>query len=134
MLFVLRLVPTLEQQFNELINGKSQTNRDQKSNLLFLQWHDQSQKFRIKLVKNRQKHYKDIDIYYIGYITITNIGDCQNIHSVNPLHLLVSYASGYIEEKNWNKYLIFDCSINENKGLRKNMQMFGMELKTKSKQ
>ena len=134
MLFVLRLVPTLEQQFNELINGKSQTNRDQKSNLLFLQWHDQSQKFRIKLVKNRQKHYKGIDIYYIGYITITNIGDCQNIHSVNPLHLLVSYASGYIEEKNWNKYLIFDCSINENKGLRKNMQMFGMELKTKSKQ
>ena len=134
MLFVLSLVPALKQQFNELINGKSQTNRDQKSNLLFLQWHDQSQKFRIKLVKNRQKHYKGIDIYYIGYITITNIGDCQNIHSVNPLHLLVSYASGYIEEKNWNKYLIFDCSINENKGLRKNMQMFGMELKTKSKQ
>ena len=27
----------LKQQFNELINGKSQTNRDQKSNLLFLQ-------------------------------------------------------------------------------------------------
>ena len=40
----------------ELINGKSQTNRDQKSNLLFLQRHDQSQKFRIKLVKNRQKN------------------------------------------------------------------------------
>ena len=45
----------LKQQFNELINGKSQTNRDQKSNLLFLQRHNQSQKFRIKLVKNRQK-------------------------------------------------------------------------------
>ena len=45
----------LKQQFNELINGKSQTNRDQKSNLLFLQRHDQSQKFRLKLVKNRQK-------------------------------------------------------------------------------
>ena len=37
MLFVLSLVPILKQQFNELINGKSQTNRDQKSNLLFLQ-------------------------------------------------------------------------------------------------
>ena len=55
MLLVLRLVPTLKQQLNELINGKSQTNRDQKSNLLFLQQHDQSQKFQIKLVKNRQK-------------------------------------------------------------------------------
>ena len=37
------------------INGKSQTNRDQKSNLLFSQQHNQSQKFQIKLVKNRQK-------------------------------------------------------------------------------
>ena len=47
-------------QFNErnsirLINGKNQTNRDQKSNLLFLQRHNQSQKFRIKLFKNWQK-------------------------------------------------------------------------------
>ena len=55
MLFVLSLVHALKQQFNELINGKSQTNRDQKSNLLFLQQHDQSQKLWLKLVKNRQK-------------------------------------------------------------------------------
>ena len=40
MSFVLSLVPALKQQFNELINGKSQTNRDQKSNLLFLQRHN----------------------------------------------------------------------------------------------
>ena len=39
-LFVLRLVPVLKQQFIELINEKSQTNRDQKSNLLFLQRHN----------------------------------------------------------------------------------------------
>ena len=55
MSFVLSLVPALKQQFNELINGKSETNRDQKLNLLFLQRHDQSQKFRLKLVKNREK-------------------------------------------------------------------------------
>ena len=55
MLFVLSFVPALKQQFNELINGKSQTNRDQKSNLSFLQQHDQSQKFRIKSVKNQPK-------------------------------------------------------------------------------
>ena len=54
-LLVLSLVPILKQPFNKLINGRSQTNRDQKSNLLFLQRHDQSQKFRLKLVKNRQK-------------------------------------------------------------------------------
>ena len=41
---MLTLVFVLKQQFNELINGKTQTNRDQKSKLLFLQRHDQSQK------------------------------------------------------------------------------------------
>ena len=55
MLLVSYLVPVLKQQFNELINGKSQTNKRQKSNLLFLQQHDQSQIFWLKLVKNRQK-------------------------------------------------------------------------------
>ena len=55
MLFVLGFVPTPKQQSNEFISGKSQTNRDQKSNLLFLQQQDQSQKFPVKLVKNRQK-------------------------------------------------------------------------------
>ena len=41
---------TLKQQYNEynsieLINGKSQTNKHQKLNLLILQQHDQFQKF-----------------------------------------------------------------------------------------
>ena len=119
MLLVLSLVSVLKQQFNELINGKSQTNRDQKSNLLFSQRHDQSQKFQIKLVKNRKKNYKHIDIYYIGYITIKKFDDCENIQSVNALYLLVNHASGYIKEKNGNKYLIFDDSVDENKGLLK---------------
>ena len=89
--------------------------------------------FESNLIKIDKKHYKGIDIYYIGYITIKKIGDCENIHSVNPLHLLVNHASGYIEEKNENKYLMFDDSVNENKELLKNTQMFGMELKTKSR-
>ena len=31
----------------------------------------------------------------------------------------VNHANGYIEEKNGNKYLIFDDSVNENKELLK---------------
>ena len=54
------------------------------------------------------------------------------IFSVNPLYLRVDHASRYIEE-NENKYLIFD-STDENTELLKNTMMFGMELKTKSKQ
>ena len=51
------------------------------------------------MLKIDKKHYKDIDIYYIGYITIKKIGDCESIHSVNLLYFLVNHASGYIEEK-----------------------------------
>ena len=72
------LVPALKQQFNELINGKSQTNRDQKSNLLFLQQHNLNI-LTSNLPKIDKKHYKGIGIYYIRYITIQKIGDCKNI-------------------------------------------------------
>ena len=67
-----------------------------------------------------KKHYKWINIYYIGYITIKKIHDCESIYSVIPLYLLDNHASGYIEEKNKNKYLNFDDSVNENRELLKN--------------
>ena len=79
--------------------------------------------FDSSLLKLDQKSYKDIDIYNIGYITIKKIGDCKNIYSVNPLYLHITNASGYIEEINENKYLIFDSvelhSIDENEELLK---------------
>ena len=43
----------------------------------------------------------------------------MNINSVNPLHLGITPANGYIEEKDMNKYLIFN-STDENKELLKN--------------
>ena len=84
-----------------------------------------------------KKSYKDIAIYNIGYIAVKKIDDYENIHSVNPLYLTISHASGYIEEKRVNKSLIFDSMefypIDENKELLKNTMMFVMELETKSK-
>ena len=44
------------------------------------------------------------------------------------MYLIVNHTSGYIEEKNGTKYLIFDDSVNENKALLKNKQMVGMKL------
>ena len=75
--------------------------------------------FESNFFKIDKKHCKGIDIYYIGYITIKKIDDCENIHSVNPLYLLVNHASGYIKEIKGDKYLIFDDSVNKNKGLLK---------------
>ena len=70
------------------------------------------------LLKIDRKSYKNIGIYNIGYITIKKIDDYENIYSVNPLYLIIAHASGYIEEKGVNKYLVFD-STDENKELLK---------------
>ena len=64
--------------------------------------------FQSNLLKIGKKHYKDIDIYYIDYITIKYFGDCENIHSVNPLYLIIYSATGYSKEKYGEKYLILD--------------------------
>ena len=72
-----------------------------------------------KLLKIYKNHYKGINIYYVGYITIKTFDDCENIYSVNPLYLLVNHGDGYIEEKNGNKYLILDDAVNENEELLK---------------
>ena len=50
------------------------------------------------LLKIDEKSYKDIK----------NLDDYENVYSVNPLYLTIAYASGYIEEKGVNKYLVFD--------------------------
>ena len=76
-----------------------------------------------RLLNIDKKSFKGIDIYNIGYITIKKIDDCKNIHSVNPLYLLIDHASGYIEEKGVNKYLVFD-STDENKELLKKQLCF----------
>ena len=72
--------------------------------------------FDSNLFKIDKKSYKDIGIYSIRYITIKKIDDYENIYSVNSLYLIIDHARGYIEEKEVNKYFIFD-SPDENKEL-----------------
>ena len=66
--------------------------------------------FRSNLLKIDKKSRKDIDIYYIGYITIKKFSGCENIHSVNPLYLIIHSATGYFKEKYGEKYLIIDST------------------------
>ena len=70
------------------------------------------------LLKIDRTSYKDIGIYNTGYNTIKKIDDYESIYSVNPLYFTVTNASGYIEEKGVNKYLIVD-STDENEELLK---------------
>ena len=52
--------------------------------------------FELNLLKIDKKSYKNIDIYYIGYVKIKKIDDYESIYSVNPLYLRINHASGYI--------------------------------------
>ena len=55
--------------------------------------------FHSNLLKIDTKSHKNIVIYYIGYITIKNISDYENIYDVNPLYFIIIEVDGYIEEK-----------------------------------
>ena len=56
--------------------------------------------FDPNLLKIDKKSYKNIDIHYIGYITVKD-SDYVKINSVNPLYLMIDKVDGYIEKKKW---------------------------------
>ena len=66
------------------------------------------EEFDSNLLKIDKKSYKNIGIYYIGYIKTKNIDDNENIYSVNSLYLIIGKVDGFIEEKNGSKYCAFD--------------------------
>ena len=66
--------------------------------------------FHSDWLKIDKKPHEDIDIYYIGYITIKKLRDCENIHSVNPLYLIIHSTTGYFKEKSGEKYLIINST------------------------
>ena len=68
--------------------------------------------FDPNLLKIDKNSYKNIDIYYIGYMTIKDF-DYVKVNSVNPLYLMIREVDGYIKEKSGSEYLVFD-SANEN--------------------
>ena len=82
------------------------------------------------MLKVDKKDYKEIDIYYIGYVTVKKIANCSNINSVNPLYLIINEMISHFEEKSENKYLVLD-DVDENKEVSKNMKKFGKVLKKK---
>ena len=62
--------------------------------------------FDARLLKVDKKDYKEIDIYYIGYVTVKKIANCNNINSANPLYLMINEMIGHFEETNEKKCLL----------------------------
>ena len=70
-----------------------------------------------------KKSYKNIDIYYIGNITIKNLS-YVSINSVNPLYLINNKVNGYIEECNRNKYLTLAFNYKNNDSLKTSTELW----------
>ena len=46
--------------------------------------------FDARLLKIDKKDYKEIDNYYIGYVAVKKIANCNNINSVNPSYVMIN--------------------------------------------
>ena len=79
--------------------------------------------FDSNLLKKEKKSYKNIDIYYTGYITMNDFV-CVKINSVNSLYLTIGKADGHIEEKNGNKYLMFASTDKNKEVLKKYIELW----------
>ena len=79
------------------------------------------------LLKIDKRSYKNVGIYYIGYITIKD-SKYVNIHSVNPLYIIIGEVDGSIVEKNGNKDLIF-ASTDKNKNVLEKYTKFWNKIK-----
>ena len=58
--------------------------------------------FDPKKIKIDEKSYKNVLIYYDGYVTIKDLKYVK-INSVNPLYLIIDKVNGYFEEINERK-------------------------------
>ena len=79
-----------------------------------INWKD----FDASMLNFDKKNDKEIDVYYIGYVTFKQTANCNNINSVNPLYLMKNNMIEYCQEKGGNKYLVLD-DIDENKKVAK---------------
>ena len=85
------------------------------------------------MIKIDKKNYKKIGIYYIGYVTLKEIANWNDINSVNPLYLINDEMIGHFEEKNGNEYLVLDDTCENKKVSQKHGDIWGgikREIKT----
>ena len=57
-------------------------------------------------------------------LQLKKVNDYENIHSVNPLYLMIGKVIGHIEENNGNRCLVF-YSSDENKEVLKDTKSLG---------
>ena len=110
MLLVLSLILALRQRFTKQMGEVKQFNIKTRT---YYFYNDiiNLKDFDARLLKVDRKSYKNIDVYYVGYITIKKNDNYESIYSVNPLYLRINHVSGYIikkKKKKKNTHLFFN--------------------------
>ena len=72
--------------------------------------------FDPKLLKLDKTSFKNISMYYIGYVTKK---DEYKVNSVNTLYFLVDEIDGFVEEKEGCKYLNISLTDSNSEMLKK---------------
>ena len=83
--------------------------------------------FDLNNIKIDKNSYKNIFIYYIGYVMI-KVLEYAKINSVNPLYLIFNKENGYFEVINGNKYLTL-VPTNESKEKIKEYKELWMKIR-----
>ena len=95
--YLLSLVPVFKQQLMNLQMGKVKQIEIKNRTYYFYKNIINIAKFNSSLLKIDKKSYKDIGIYYTGFMKIKEIGEYENIYSVKPLYLIIGKVDGHIE-------------------------------------
>ena len=74
--------------------------------------------FDASMLKIDQKKLQRDWRLFIGYVTVKEIANYNNINSVNPLYLTIDKIIVHFEQKSGNKYLVLD-DTDENKEVSK---------------
>ena len=58
--------------------------------------------FHSNLLEIDKKSHNDINVYFIGYVTIKKFSEYENICKVNPLYLIIHCATYNFKKKSKN--------------------------------
>ena len=83
--------------------------------------------FDLDNIETDEKSYKNILIYYIGYVMIKKY---LKMYIVNPLYLIFGNVNGYFEEINGNKYLTLVPTNKSKEKIKKSMNNCALKSKT----
>ena len=89
----------MKQQFTKHINGRNKEVNIKNRTYYFYNDQIELKDFDARLLKVDKKDYNEIDIYYIGYVTVKKIANRNNINSANPLYLMINEMIGHFEER-----------------------------------